>query len=231
MKKIILILLLQPDKIAYFLQNILRQKLLRKSTAYQGIRLDFLNNFWRKIGSRNKRFYLVGVIMHLLLVSCAGAKKESPVIYFSNVSLEPIKEIRCFWGEKNTLTLPLLNPGDSRSQSFYIGKSSEFFGLIKILWKNSKDETVVKEFYFTSKNLPSMSERDAYNYVQLYIDQEDVEIVTSDVADLSSKTRRMEKILVQNRAQYFESHPKAVATSLIRVQTKASDVPSWIANP
>lgn len=169
------------------------------------------------------------ILVSLLLVSCGGPTRESPVVYFSNASGEPVKNIQCSWG-KNILSLPALNPGDSRSQSFYMKKSAEFFGLVNVSWLNAKDERIVKEFYFREKNLPSMDDSTTYNYVQLYFDQTEVEVVTSDAPDLSGKTQRMDRILNHYREAYAGGHPAPVQSSLITVQPKKdSSVPSWLA--
>jgi len=174
-----------------------------------------------------RQFFII--FLNLFLVSCASLK-ESPVIYFSNASSQPITEINCVWVEKNVLTLPELTPGSSRSQSFYIKGASDFFGSVIISWYNADGVKNVKEFNLTKGNLPSFSDATFYSYVQLYFDQEDVEVVTSDVADLSGKTRRMERILVQYSDQYKQSHG-AVQTSLISLQPKKdSSLPSWLSN-
>jgi hypothetical protein len=171
------------------------------------------------------------ILANLLLAACS-APIESPVIYFSNASAHPIKDVRCNWVGKNVLTLPALMPGDSRSQSFYISGSSEFFGEVVVSWVNSQGESVKKEFLFREKNLPSIDDHTTYNYVQLYFDQFDLEVVSSDVADLGGKNRRMESLMKQYKEQYSSGHPSAPATSLIRVQpvSKDSSVPSWISN-
>ncbi len=67
----------------------------------------------------------------IFIFFAACGKLESPVIYFSNVSPEPIKDIQCRWGRK-FLNLPTLNPGDSRSQSFYLSSSSDFFDSVSV---------------------------------------------------------------------------------------------------
>ncbi len=177
----------------------------------------------------------------LTLASCSSSpKKESPVIYFSNASSDLIKNIQCSWAEKNTLSLPALTPGDSRSQSFYINKKSDFFGLIKTSWTNAEGHSIVKEFYFQEKNLPSISDHETYSYVQLYLDQDDLEVVSSDVADLSGKTRKMDFLLTKYREEaantcvpnHIHTCPdQAAKTSLIRVQPKNdSSVPGWLTN-
>lgn len=168
------------------------------------------------------------ILISLLLVACGGATKESPVIYFSNASSSPIAKIKCNWAEKNELTLPVLNPGDSRSQSFYIKDDADFFGTVNISWSNSKGEKVVKEFNFREKHLPSMDDSTTYNYVQLYFDQEDIDVISSDSADLTGKTRRMDRLLTQYRDAYAQGH-STPQTSLISVQPKKdSSVPVWL---
>lgn len=170
------------------------------------------------------------ILANFFVISCAGVAHESPVIYFSNASSEPIKNIRCEWAS-NVLTLPSLNPGDSRSQSFYINKVSHFFGLVKVSWVSEKGDEVKKEFFFHEKNLPSLADPTTYNYVQLYFDQSDLEIVSSDAPDLGGKTRRMDQLLSEYRNQYSQGHPKSVQTSLIRVQPiKDRTVPAWLSN-
>ena len=170
----------------------------------------------------------------LALFSCA-AKLESPVIYFSNASLAPVRDIQCAWAGENLLSLPLLNPGDSRSQSFYIHNSSEFFGPVNISWRNDKGEKLVREFNFRENNLPSFNDSTTYNYVQFYLDQEELELVSSDAPDLAGKTRKMERLLAQLKVAYAEGHTTTpMQTSLIRVQhidpQKTRETPYWINN-
>ncbi|MBP7709728.1 MAG: hypothetical protein KA100_01490 [Rickettsiales bacterium] len=172
----------------------------------------------------------------LTLFSCGAISQvESPVIYFSNASLAPVRDIQCSWAGENLLTLPLLNPGESRSQSFYIGGASEFFGAINITWRNDKGERLIREFNFRENNLPSVNDSTTYNYVQFYLDQEELELVSSDAPDLAGKTRKMEKLLAQLKAAYAEGHTTtAIQTSLIRVQhidpQKTRETPYWINN-
>jgi hypothetical protein len=149
-----------------------------------------------------------------------GKLRESPVIYFSNSSPELIKNIQCNWVQKNVLSLSALNPGNSRSQSFYIKKNSDFFGLVSMSWDNASGERVKKEFRFRETNLPSMADSTTYNYVQFYIDQNDLEIVTSDAPDIGGKMQKMEKILSASRDQYLLRNPPVGVSSLIRVQSQ-----------
>lgn len=157
----------------------------------------------------------------LFLSACSmGKLRESPVIYFSNISSEPIKNIQCSWVEKNVLSLSLLEPGKSRSQSFYLKKNSDFFGLVLMSWSNASGERVRKEFQFKEINLPSMADSTTYNYVQFYIDQNGFEIVTSDAPDIGGKTQKMDKILSAANDQYLLRNPPIGKSSLIRVQSQ-----------
>lgn len=170
----------------------------------------------------------------IFLASC-GANRESPVIYFSNASLAPVRDIQCNWTRKNALTLPVLNPGDSRSQSFYMSSTDDFFGPIYISWRNDRGEKIVREFSFRANNLPSIDDDTTYNYVQFYLDQEELELVSSDAPDLAGKTRKMERLLAQIKRAYADgtNHDPAapIQTSLIRVQhinpQKDRSVPYW----
>lgn len=138
----------------------------------------------------------------LILVGCGSV--ESPVVYFSNASPDRIRNIECNWSG-NILSLAALNPGDTRSQSFVIGSKSKFFGPIYVTWYNAKGDRVSKNFNFKKENLPSIEDNDTYNYVQLYFDQEDIEVSSSDAADLTGKTRRMEQVMNKYHDDFLRS--------------------------
>lgn len=170
------------------------------------------------------------ILANFFLTACVGAKIESPVVYISNASPEVVKNIRIDW-VKNLLSLPALNPGDSRSQSFYIRSNDDFFGLIKVSWVNSEGNNINREFFFRAPNMPSIDDHTTYNYVQIYLDQYDFEIVSSDAPDLTGKTRRMEQLLTSYREQYAGGHPAKVESALIRVQPKKdTSLPGWLSN-
>ena len=158
------------------------------------------------------------LLLSLLLISCR-ATLESPMIYISNASLKPIKNINCEWSKKHVLSLSTLNPGENRSQSFYMNNDAEFFGLVKISWTNDEDSRISHEFFFRKTNLPSIKDPPTFNYVQLYFDQHSVEVTTSDSPDLSGKTAKMDKLLIFYRDQYAKEH-KAANTQLIDAQTR-----------
>ena len=175
-------------------------------------------------------FKKILILAFLFAASCSGklSQKESPVIYFSNSSAAPIKDIEFNWVGKNKLSLPLLNPGESRSESFYISGESEFFGLINVSWSNDRGEAVNREFFFNKNNLPSFADVTTYNYVQFYLDQDEFEITTSDAPDLAGKTRKMDRILTEYRQNYLQGH-RVVQSALIRVQPQRDNsVPTWI---
>lgn len=121
------------------------------------------------------------------------------------------------------MTLPTLNPGETRSQSFYMGDVSEFFGLVKVSWVSDGGEDITREFFFRKSNLPSVDDHTTYNYVQLYFDQNYVEITTSDAPDLSGKTSKMEDLLVFYRDLYAKGH-KEENTQLINVQPRRNNM-------
>ncbi len=148
-----------------------------------------------------KKFVLVLIL--LSVVSCA-ANLESPVLYLSNASSDRVRNIECNWNG-NLLTLAALNPGDTRSQSFFVRSDVEFFGPVVLSWYNGKGDRVSKSFNFKKENLPSINDKTLYNYVQLYLDQEDAEIVSSDIPDLTGKVRRMEQVMNRYHDEFIKS--------------------------
>jgi hypothetical protein len=155
------------------------------------------------------KFRFIFLLFFAILQSCS--RKEAPTIYFSNASKSPIRQVEASWNKKFHLTLSFLNPGDSRSQSFYIRRNSSFFGPIYISWYNDRGDKIVKNFEFKESNLPSISEDHLYSYVQFYIGQEDLEIVTSDTPDVAGKTSRMDRLL----KFYNDSYSSSVSQSVI----------------
>lgn len=176
---------------------------------------------------------VVILFLTVFVFSC-GAQKESPVIYISNASAQKISDIRFSWAEKHNLSLSSLNPGDSRSQSFYINRINDFFGRVNVSWRNVRGENLIREFVFRENNLPSVSDSTTYNYVQFYLDQEELEIVTSDAPDLVGKTRKMERMLTKYRDDYKRGNTTP-ETSLIRVEDTPKNltdrnIPAWLQN-
>ncbi len=176
-------------------------------------------------------------ILALIFLTSCGANIESPVIYFSNASAQKIKNIECSWNGK-ILTLSNLNPGDSRSQSFFINKDENFFGQVHVSWFNHEGDRVAKNFTFKKENLPSIEDKTTYNYVQLYFDQQDLEIITSDITDLSGKVSRMDRMMNRFHDDFVKNTnsknlctnndlnicQRAEDSSLIAIINKQSDI-------
>lgn len=162
-----------------------------------------------------KKFIIIFTL--LLLASCSAIQtKESPVIYFSNASTKPISNIRCVWAENEVMTLSALYPGNTRSQSFYIKKNEDFFGYVTISWQNASGQEIVREFDFKDNNLPSINNERSYDFVQFYLDQEELEIISSDAPDLTWKTQKMDRLLTQYNQAY--SNPStSVNSALINI--------------
>jgi hypothetical protein len=166
----------------------------------------------------------------MLLSSCSEVfQKTSPVIYFSNASSKPITGIHAIWADDNILTLNSLSAGDTRSQSFYIGGNSDFFGLVRISWTNSESQGVSREFFFRKSNLPEIDDDSIYHYVQIYLEQNDFEVISSNAADLENKTKRMDDLLKFYREKTPTIDQTHIPTSLIRVEpTREKSNPAWI---
>lgn len=162
----------------------------------------------------------LAILLTLLIFSCS--KVESPVIYFSNASDQPISNIHCRWVNNATLTLPSLTPGESRSMSFYIKDNADFFGLVQISWQNGSGDSLNRNFYFREKHLPSIEDKKNYNYIQFYLDQEGLDLVTSDEADLSNKIKKMDDRLVQYSREYHKTH-KDTMSRLVEVHDTGRD--------
>lgn len=161
------------------------------------------------------------IFLNLLFAACSTSPiflKESPAVYFSNVSPKPVTDIRCSWVGQNVLALPSLAPGVSRSQSFNIGGEQDFFGSVNISWNNSEGEAVEKNFVLRKEHLPNFSDSTIYSYVQIYFDQHDAEIITSDIVDLSGKTRKMDRLMKVYGENYSEHNPKNLDNALITVK-------------
>jgi len=175
--------------------------------------------------------FLLALVIITSSCSFSNPKLESPVIYFSNASTGPITNIRCEWVKNSTLTLPSLTPGDSRSQSFYMHKSADFFGLVKISWTNEQGDVITREFYFRENSLPSINDHSTYNYAQIYFDQTDLEVVSSDAPDLSGKTVRMDRLLANYKRHYQLGVPSNSQSSLISIEPiKDRSTPAWLSN-
>ena len=147
---------------------------------------------------KNKQFlFFLNNICYLLLVilflfSCSLKKIESPVIYITNISSSEIRNINCQFPDYQ-INLTTLDPGKSRSQSFYISSHDKFFGDIKCFWINEIGEKKLADFSLEKRHLPSIAEEYEYPYLQIYLDQDYYEVITSDSIDLINKTQMMEQ--------------------------------------
>ena len=174
-----------------------------------------------------KKFFFL--IAFFCLIACKS-KFESPVVYLSNYSSEPIKNIECNWAGKHVLSLPNLNPGDSRSQSFMIKKDADFFGENYISWYNSHGDKLVKNFTLREHHLPSIHDKDVYSYIQLYFSQGTIEVVSSDAPDIAGKTTYMDRMMEKHRYDFKTGQTPVVDNSLIMIREPKRDktVPAWL---
>lgn len=171
------------------------------------------------------------VLLSLIIVSCAQTK-EGPSIYFSNVSAKKITDIESNWAGKNLLSLPILRPGDTRSQPFNIKTTDDFFGEIRVSWNNAAGKRITREFMFNQNNLPSISDPTIYSYVQFYLDQDEFEILSSDAPDLPGKIRKMDRLLKKYSSRHKKRRKaKDHTTSLITIEAqeeKTKPIPAWL---
>lgn len=184
-----------------------------------------------KIFVRKTKLLITIFLAEIFITSCASIVHESPTIYFSNLSSNPITNIRCDWSGQKVLTLQTLNPGISRSQAFFIKNDDDFFGTISISWTNVDKERIVRDFNLRRKNLPSLGEKGSFNYIQIYFDQYSYEVVSSDAPDLNSKMTRMDNQLREFAENYKMNTGNPNSGSLIRIEKKNIDkVSEWMIN-
>lgn len=169
------------------------------------------------------------ILLIAFLGACEiGSHKESPVIYMSNASSLPIHDIKVVWVDNKVLKLQTLNPGQTRSQSFYLDDSDDFFGLVKISWSGANRSTNTRELYFKRNNMPSIDEHEMYSYVQLYFEQNDLEILSSDNPDMGNITKKRDAMLLGFKKSYSVEQPMN-SGSLISVEplSDREQVPAW----
>jgi hypothetical protein len=175
-----------------------------------------------------RKFLLILVVFGSCSCSVVSGSKPSPVVYFSNASDKPLTNIHAIWAEGNILNLTRLDPGDTRSQSFEISSDDDFFGLVRISWTNGEGDGVSREFFFRKNNLPSIGDSSTYNYVQIYLEQNNFEVISSDAADLESTTHRRDAMLKSYKEATATYQPN-IPSSLIRVEPiKDTSVPHWL---
>lgn len=160
-------------------------------------------------------------IIIFLISSCSSLKKiESPVIYISNSSARPINNIQCQL-PNHTVSLKSINPGQNRSQSFYMAKNEDFFGDIKCFWDNSLSERKVANFSIEPHHLPSIKDKYEYPFLQIFLEQDSYEIYTNDSIDYLNKSRVMdEKMKKSYRQAILDKYGNNPDPSLIDIQNK-----------
>jgi len=139
------------------------------------------------------------IIILLITVNCQ-AKRESPVIYISNNSAKPLTAINCDFPNHH-ISLSHINPGETRSQAFYISSEKEFFGQIKCFWSNNLNEKKISDFILEKKHLPSFDDKFEYPYIHIFLDQDSYEIITNDIIDYTNKSRMMDERMSKNHKQ------------------------------
>lgn len=173
--------------------------------------------------------FLTILLIAFLSACSVGSHKESPVIYMSNASSLPINDIKVVWVDNKVLKLKTLTPGQTRSQSFYLNDSDDFFGLVKISWSGANHSTNTRELYFKRNNMPSIDEHEMYSYVQLYFEQNDLEILSSDNPDMGNITKKRDAMLLGFKKNYWADNKPMSGSSLISVEplSDREQVPAW----
>lgn len=131
---------------------------------------------------------IANLLLIVLITSCTfKSRNESPTIYISNLSSQRFDNIQVKF-PKHILNLESLEPGLTRGQSFIFNNENDFFGRIFVKWKNYLGEDVYKSFTLMPNEMPSYLDPRVFSYVQIYLKDFDVEVVTYD-------TPNSEKIL------------------------------------
>ncbi len=156
------------------------------------------------------------ILIFLLLFSCANFPREGPTIYVSNLSSNIVKNISIKFPQK-TLNLSQLNPGSTQGSSFIINGSEDFFGIIKVSWKNLYNENIIRNFSIKKNDLPSFFNPKDFGYVQIYIKDYDIQIITYDTKDSGNKTAQMDIILKDLNVYYNVEKKSPIRGSLLSV--------------
>ena len=154
------------------------------------------------------------ILIFLLLFSCANFPREGPTIYVSNLSSNIVKNISIKFPQK-TLNLSQLNPGSTQGSSFIINGSEDFFGTIKVGWKNLYNENIIRNFSIKKNDLPSFFNPRDFGYVQIYIKDYDIQIITYDTKDSGNKTAQMDIILKDLNVYYNVEKKSSIRGSLL----------------
>ncbi len=156
------------------------------------------------------------IFLLFLLSSCSIFPKEAPTIYVSNLSSNIIKNISIKFPKK-TLNLPQLNPGLTQGGSFIINDSKDFFGIVKVEWNNLYNENIIRNFNLKENDLPSFFNPKDFGYVQIYIKDYDIQIITYDTPDSGNKTAQMDVILRDLNAFYNVEKKSPIRGSLFSI--------------
>ena len=156
------------------------------------------------------------ILIFFLLFSCSSFPREGPTIYVSNLSSNIVKNISIKFPQK-TLNLSQLNPGSTQGLSFIINGSQDFFGTIKVGWKNLYDENIIRDFSIRKNDLPSFFNPRDFGYVQIYIKDYDIQIITYDTKDSGNKTAQMDIILKDLNVYYNVEKKSPIIGSLLSV--------------
>jgi hypothetical protein len=156
------------------------------------------------------------IFLLFLLSSCSSFPKESPTIYVSNLSSNIIKNIAIKF-PRQTLNLPQLNPGLTQGRSFIINDSEDFFGTIKVSWNNLYNENIIRNFNLKENDLPSFFNPKDFGYVQIYIKDYDIQIITYDTTDSGNKTAQMDIILRDLNVIYNVEKKSPIRGSLLSI--------------
>jgi hypothetical protein len=156
------------------------------------------------------------IFLLFLLSSCSSFPKESPTIYVSNLSSNIVKNIIIKFPQQ-TLHLPQLNPGLTQGRSFIINDSEDFFGTIKVSWNNLYNENIIRDFYIKKSDLPSFFDAKDFSYIQIYVKDYDIQIITYDTKDSGNKTAQMDIILRDLNVYYNVEKKSPVKGSLMSI--------------
>jgi len=156
------------------------------------------------------------IFLLLLLSSCTNFPREGPTIYVSNLSSNIVKNIAIKF-PRQTLNLPQLNPGLTQGRSFIINDVEDFFGTIKVSWNNLYNENIIRDFYIKKSDLPSFFDPKDFSYIQIYIKDYDIQIITYDTKDSGNKTAQMDIILKDLNVYYNVEKKSPIKGSLMSI--------------
>lgn len=89
-------------------------------------------------------------------------------------------------------------------------------------------DQISREFYFREKHMPGINEEGGFNYVQFYLDQQGLDIMSSDEADLAGKIKRMDALMVRYRNEYAKTHQLPINQLVTVDRPKENDSSFWV---